>query len=62
MALRATKSDENWLARRYDAIQRRVAEVVTALEKLRPLGSLIRTALIGPMLESRLSARQGDSS
>jgi hypothetical protein len=39
----------------------RMAEVVTALEKLRPLGSLIRDACWEPISGNLSSARRGDS-
>jgi transcriptional regulator with XRE-family HTH domain len=47
---RATKGDENDLDLVYDAgLERGVEEVVNALEKSRPLGSLIRMACCEPI-------------
>jgi hypothetical protein len=64
MALRATKSDENGRELRYFGRWRGVAEVVSALEKLRPLGSLIRIALLNQSMRvafprGRAIARNG---
>ena len=42
MALRAVKVDESWRELGYRRIQRGAAEVDTALDRLKPLRSLIR--------------------
>ena len=65
MALRATEGDENGRKPRYDPFQVGLwPEVVPALEKLRPLGSLIRIALLDRSLRlafprGREKARNG---
>lgn len=49
MGLRPTKGDENGLERAIRSLERGMEEVVSALDKLRPLGSLIRIACFEPI-------------
>ncbi len=50
MGLRPTEGDENRRESRYDFAERGAGEVVSALEKLRPSGSLIRVACFEPII------------
>jgi len=59
MARRATKLDENRRDSSYDFSGRGVEEVVFALEKLRPLRSLIRIARSEPINVTRPSDEEG---
>jgi len=62
MALRATEMNENGREPRYYGGAGVAAEVVPALEKLRPLTESDPGRALEPIVETRLSGRKGESS
>ena len=58
----ATQGDENLCVAAVAYFRRWVAEIVSCLEIAKPLRSLIRNALFGPMSESCFSREEGNSS